>query len=257
MTLLIEFCGNRGLEVGENCYDGLLVRKSPVICQSFLDTASIFIKNQTGLCIKIVEKPLVFQDVPPFEVPPGKILLFDWDVVSVFPHHLLKKLVDAGISLGVFTNTHCSLMPIAQLEAMAGRILCLGEESCYEPSMAYRKQNHLKNDDKCKSLAMHFPVACEENRIRIIDGVPGRYLPNERHRVLLVTDFDKMVDRLLRDFNYTSRAFDDVSYLREEELIPIEGKPGCRSSPSCLRKGSNASLWPATWDRGSRMLQWT
>ena len=124
--------------------------------------------------------------------------------------------------------------------------------------MAYRKQNHLKNDDKCKSLAMHFPVACKENRIRIIDGVPGRYLPNERHRVLPVTDFDKMVDRLLRDFNYTSRVFDDVSYLREEELIPIEGKPGKLSiKPIVFEEGINASLWPAKWALEKVMLQWT
>ena len=76
MDLLIEYCGHRGLQVGENCYDGLLVRKSPVICQSFLDNASIVIKNHTGSTIKIGEKPLVFQDVPQFELPPpGKIVL--------------------------------------------------------------------------------------------------------------------------------------------------------------------------------------
>ena len=220
---LSKYCEEQKLTIGENMWNGLLVLKSPMITPLFLVNARAYIKSTTGLDGRVVDKPLVQTSKKEYDAP-GKLLLFETDAIEGRKKNDLKKLTEAGIKIGIFSE-----MSKESLDAWAENIreqigmnfdILLSAKDCYEPDIKYRYKNGLSQFEKCKSLQQHFKQHVLGNRIRIVDDNPQRFRAEERAMVL-PEKFS--YDRLLKDFNYTPRPFDDVPYLeeyREEEMFP-------------------------------------
>ena len=228
MRALKEYCQSQSLEIGEDGWDSLLIRKSPVIDAVFLANATDYIKEKTDFGINLGPMPMVYKEREVFA--PGKIVLFDNAVLDGRDLGSLQKLVNKGILVGIYTDLPRTL--IRNCDGASKFNIILSSEDCYEPDEKFWAVTGMKKYEKCKSLQLHFPDHCKNNTIRMVDVNSSRFPSYERHRVLVDVDFEKMIDRLLVDFNYISRPFDDDAYLvvyEEKDMRVNEKNPSLRS----------------------------
>ena len=279
VSSLIEFYQLRGLVVGVNMFDGVMGETTPAMTPSFLDEASAYIKSQTTLTIKIIEKPMtpslstVVYVVPAIPIT-RMLVLFDLDGTIAYAAkrrawtfrpgvaHELKRLKAAGCAVGLFTNKERHNIPLAQLESLSGIVFdaVLANENCYKPTVSYQKTHGMDKYDKCKSLSQYFHSHVNAGNIIIVDDTVSKIVPADRKFLMPITTWTSnihdvelaaLVDRILTERipKLVSHPFSDAPYLH------VYGKDDMRTYEKKDEPGVTCySIHPIKFDPGVKCV---